>query len=228
MKFIIINIFIFATFLLSARIFRLLDDVSNLVIWSIAGVIIITIQAVVFFVKKGLFQSFSFISAASFFAYIYFSGGYIGYSSFIAEGPSNKPTIEPGDEVVSRLFDLRITKGSMVTANLKDGKYLKRIHGVPGDKIIICGGYVYVNDVAHYLQNYSWEREHIDRRSRCSDSANRLTLGYDEYYLVGDNISNSYDSRDFGAVKESDIIAIHLYLFRGDMWMDISKANFDE
>jgi hypothetical protein len=35
---------------------------------------------------------------------------------------------------------------------------------------------------------------------------NSMQLSEDEYYVIGDNRNNSYDSRKFGAIKQTDIL----------------------
>lgn len=224
MHFVLVNTLLFLGFLLSARAFKLLDTTTGLAVWFAFGVIMLIAQAIFFIIKKGMVQSLLFTVGMLVLAYVYYSGGYIGYSSFVAEGVSNKPTIEPGDDVVSRFFDLRLTPGVMVTVKLNSGKHLKRIHGIPGDEVTICGRYVYVNNIANYLKGGVWIKEHINKRASCSNSSYTIKLSDDEYYLMGDNFKNSYDSRNFGAVKRENLIAMHLYLLREDTQLSLAKG----
>ena len=73
-------------------------------------------------------------------------------------------------------------------------RYVKRVIGLPGEKIVISGGKVYINGDPldeRYLPVY-FETE--------PDS--NWDLGGEEYYLMGDNRANSNDSRYFGAVEK--------------------------
>lgn len=74
---------------------------------------------------------------------------------------------------------------------------VKRIVGLPGEKVEIRDGYVYINDNrltepyphAQYPQNIP-----------------AYTLGPVEYYILGDNRGNSNDSRAFGPILRENIL----------------------
>jgi len=87
----------------------------------------------------------------------------------------------------------------------EDYDYIKRIIGLPGDKIMIKGEKVYVNgsliDESAYLDdgvttqpgNYAREEETI-------------TVPLGSYFVMGDNRDNSSDSRDWGPVPKENIV----------------------
>ena len=75
--------------------------------------------------------------------------------------------------------------------------FVKRVIGVPGDKLEIRRGQVYVNDVAldePYIT-------HPDRRT-----VDPTRIGPESYYVLGDNRGASQDSRDWGTVPTENII----------------------
>ena len=83
--------------------------------------------------------------------------------------------------------------------------YIKRIIGLPGEKIQIdMDGNIYVNDE---LLNESYGRE-IIRGDMVGRAAEPIILGEDEYFVLGDNRNNSSDSRveSVGNIKRKDII----------------------
>lgn len=99
---------------------------------------------------------------------------------------------EPGDVAVFR-------NGSA------DGVLMKRIVGVGGDRIVIREGTLYVNDdVCPYYRDRSFDYAGI--------LDNEITLGDHEFFVIGDNITDSVDSRydTVGPVNVSDMIGIVL------------------
>jgi signal peptidase I len=74
---------------------------------------------------------------------------------------------------------------------------VKRIIGVPGDRLEIREGTVIVNGralIEPYV-NGPWR-----------GSMAPITLEQDHYFVMGDNRNNSLDSRAFGPVDEDDIV----------------------
>ena len=75
--------------------------------------------------------------------------------------------------------------------------YLKRIIGLPGDRIAIRSGQVYVNGRV-------LGEPYVRFRDRRSEGA--LVVPAQAYYVLGDNRANSDDSRAWGFVPASDLI----------------------
>jgi len=96
----------------------------------------------------------------------------------------------------------------------ENGKYLlKRVIALPGETICIKNGRVMIN--GEYLQ----EEIETDNILNPGLAAEEITLGEDEYFLLGDNRNNSEDSRfaTIGNVKRSDII--------GKAWMLVTTLD---
>ena len=76
--------------------------------------------------------------------------------------------------------------------------YIKRIIGTPGDQINIeSNGSIFVNDIELEIQNVN--------NTNNGDIFN-IKLSENEYFLVGDNRENSFDSRMFGPISRDRII----------------------
>lgn len=91
---------------------------------------------------------------------------------------------------------------------------IKRIVALPGDRVLIENGRVYVND---NLVEETVKEEDIKEAERAADE---ITLGEEEYFVLGDNANNSEDSRyeTVGNVKKSEIY--------GKVWFVLSFHKF--
>lgn len=128
-------------------------------------------------------------------------------------GPSMNNTLKSGDiTVVNKLvFRLRNIKRNEIVSLKKDDKIMvKRIIGLPGEHIEYKDNILYVDG-----------KKISDSRSSSTKDFKLESIGYDTipkdmYLVLGDNRTNSSDSRTFGLVKKSDIIGkvnIRIYPF---------------
>ena len=91
---------------------------------------------------------------------------------------------------------------------------VKRIIGLPGEKVIIKSGAVYING------------EKLEEIAVVTDASNagladeEIKLGKDEYFVLGDNRINSEDSRyaNIGNIKKEDIV--------GKAWIRLKPFGF--
>ena len=77
--------------------------------------------------------------------------------------------------------------------------YVKRIVGLPGETVSISEGCVFIN-------GRLLEEPYLSAERQGSGSMEPVTLGEDEYFVLGDNRVNSTDSRLVGPVKREDIV----------------------
>lgn len=85
--------------------------------------------------------------------------------------------------------------------NEKSHYYIKRVVATPGDTVIIKDGYLYVN--GSLIDEYF-----SDKIADAGLAENEIKLGTDEYFVLGDNINSSEDSRsaNIGTIQKDYII----------------------
>jgi signal peptidase I len=136
----------------------------------------------------------------------------------------------PGDHVWVNRFIYRFhepRRGDLVVFKTKglpmveqDTYFLKRVAGLPGETVGIEPPYVMVNgdrvlDPPVFREisarenghcGYVTARVHPSKTFRLAQAADRITLEADEYLVLGDRSTNSFDGRYYGPVKRQAII----------------------
>jgi signal peptidase I len=122
-------------------------------------------------------------------------------------GPSMLPTYSSGSfHLVNRLTYLlrEPRRGDVVAVRLAGWSvvYVKRIIGAPGDRVAIRDGVVVVNGTAldepYVVQRAKWNTREV-------------TLGPDEFFVVGDNRGMRVEQHEFGRVRRERIAGPLVY-----------------
>ncbi len=92
----------------------------------------------------------------------------------------------------------------------RNNYFLGRIIGLPNEVITFKNDGVYINDSLLELPKELREKGikyvslyNVLKQEKYKNKTYRMTE--DEYFILGDNTYNSRDSREFGAIKRSDI-----------------------
>jgi signal peptidase I len=88
-----------------------------------------------------------------------------------------------------------INRYDIVVVATENEELIKRVYGLPGEKISIENGEIYIND-KKIEDQYAYGN---------TSSYEAITLGDDEYFVLGDNREVSLDSRIIGPVKKENI-----------------------
>ena len=124
-------------------------------------------------------------------------------------GDSMEPALHNGQEILMNRMLYRISRpdrGDVVVflpnGNQNSHLYVKRVVGLPGEKVQIKEGSVYIDGVL--LE----ENELFDKIIDPGIAQNEILLESDEYFVLGDNRNSSEDSRsgNIGAVRKDSII----------------------
>ena len=126
----------------------------------------------------------------------------------IVIGDSMNPTLQDGENLITDKITYRFKEPKrfdIIVFPYKDNTsklLIKRIIGMPGETVQIENGRVYIN--GHELNEDYGNAVMNDG----GIAANAITLGEDEYFVLGDNRNNRQDSRfaSVGNVHRSDII----------------------
>ena len=84
--------------------------------------------------------------------------------------------------------------------------YIKRLIGLPGDQLEVREGVVYINDK-------KLEEPYRAAPPNPLDNYGPVTVPKGEYFMMGDNRDDSYDSRYWGFVPNSNIIGTPVMVY---------------
>jgi signal peptidase I len=143
---------------------------------------------------------------------------YFLFQPFIVSGSSMEPNYSDGQYLIideaSYHFRDPVRGEVVVLRYPKDHKqfFIKRVIGLPGEKIKIDNGRVTVYNEEHpegvimeepYLSNQGLTFPHI---TTVVGGRKTIEMGSDEYFVLGDNRLASSDSRDWGVLRHSEIV----------------------
>lgn len=127
----------------------------------------------------------------------------------VVDGKSMYPTLEPSQLVFVEKTE--IERGDIITVNAynytedysKQKLFIKRVVGMPGDRIIIKDNQVIINDE---VLDEPYLTDEAREQTMTQIKYDSVKLTDNEYFVMGDNRGNSYDSRHFGVIKENEIM----------------------
>ncbi len=143
---------------------------------------------------------------------------YVGQRTVVS-GSSMENTLSDGDNLIvekisyrfhdPKRFDIIVFPYRYDTSK----HYIKRVIGLPGETVQIAGDTIYIDGIV-LEEDYG-----LEPMMSAGVAFSPITLGEDEYFVLGDNRNHSSDSRaeDVGLIKRSDIT--------GRAWMRVFPFN---
>ncbi len=140
---------------------------------------------------------------------------YFLFAPIVVDGESMMPTLEHSDRMIVNKFSYVISEPErfdIIVFHAPGGKdYIKRIIGLPGDKIEYRSDMLYVNDEPvdePYLDGIKrqYQGETLTNDFRLSDLSNETVVPEGELFVLGDNRRHSKDSRDIGSIPMNEVI----------------------
>ena len=124
------------------------------------------------------------------------------------DGPSMSDTLLNGDRLYVDVLDMRRegpSRFDVVILHYPNRKenFVKRVIGVPGDTIEVKEGTLIINGVEYEEPYLTPERTTSFSRAASNFT---VTLGDDEYFVMGDNRDNSNDSRRIGVITRDKFV----------------------
>lgn len=116
------------------------------------------------------------------------------------KGESMVPNFLDGELLLTEKVSYRLYKparGDVIVFQAPERKvdFIKRVIGLPGETIKIENGEIYINQ----------EKLGESYISQSTEGSLEVTVGANEYFVLGDNRGASSDSRSFGTIKKKTI-----------------------
>lgn len=134
------------------------------------------------------------------------------YQPVRVEGTSMLPRLEDSDRLFINKFVYHISaieRGDVVVFHYPrdpEKSYIKRVIGLPGDRLWIAQGQVWVN-------GKPLKESYVPEKYRDTRSMAEMVVPQDTYFMMGDHRSISSDSREFGPVERSLIYGKAVFIY---------------
>jgi len=145
-------------------------------------------------------------------------------------GASMEPNLSNGQYILTDKISYRFDKprrGDIIVFKAPvdpNFDYIKRIIGLPGESIQIKGGKIIIKNTTHpkgFVLEEPYKINGSDQPGTLLEDNREFKISEDNYFVLGDNRNQSFDSREWGELSRKNII--------GKTWLrywPISKFSF--
>lgn len=140
------------------------------------------------------------------------------FRPFQVNGQSMFPNYHDGEYILTNLIGLKFgtpNRGEVIVFQSpidKEKDFIKRIIGLPGDKVMLKGGSIFVNDIKIDESSYLPEDFQTYGGAFLSEG-NSVTVPAKSFFVLGDNRNFSSDSREWGFVTQEKIIGKSFFVY---------------
>ncbi len=132
-------------------------------------------------------------------------------------GASMEPSFNSGDYIFTSKVTYKfraLERGDVIvfrSPRNPDIEFIKRIIGLPGDKVLFRDGEVYVNG-QQLKENYIADKTSLWEGGYAKEDE-AIVVPSDSLFVLGDNRPRSSDSREFGPIAQTSIIGQVFYRY---------------
>lgn len=163
---------------------------------------------------------------------------------FVVEGSSMFPLFHNNDYLIVEKVSYTVgqpQRGDVIVFKYPrnpDVNYVKRVIGLPGEKVVIKDGKVQIVNSSHpqgltldepYVNDHEATYIIPNLAGGSSTSDSEFTVPANDYFVMGDNRQASSDSREWGFLPKEDIIGrVMVQAFPLDRFGVISHARYEK
>jgi signal peptidase I len=130
---------------------------------------------------------------------------------FVVQGASMDPTFATGEYLIINQLGYHLgnpQRGDVIVFKFPKDEtkyFIKRVIGLPGEEVIIKNTSVIIKNKDN-PQGFTLPEPYISVQNERSETYDSGIIGTDQYFVMGDNRLQSYDSRSWGILSRDFII----------------------